>query len=159
MKKLKLYLETSVWNFLFADDAPEKKIATEAFFAEIERGGYSLFISDVVEREIVGAEPAKRKLLFDSIAYYQPYLLEVTEETRSLMRFYINNGLLSEKQSSDIAHLAVATVHEMEILTSWNMKHIVKRKTRAMVNALNQILGYRNMDICTPEEVVDYDIS
>jgi hypothetical protein len=45
MKRLKLYLETSVWNFLFADDAPDKKAATEKLFSEIENGKYAIFIS------------------------------------------------------------------------------------------------------------------
>lgn len=45
MKKLRLYLETSVWNFLFADDATEKKTATEKLFSEIGSGKYSIFIS------------------------------------------------------------------------------------------------------------------
>jgi hypothetical protein len=49
MRKPKLYLETSVWNFLFADDAPEKKKATEKFFSEVKAGKYEIFISETVE--------------------------------------------------------------------------------------------------------------
>lgn len=38
MRRLKLYLETSVWNFYFADDAPEKRDITRQFFEQIQRG-------------------------------------------------------------------------------------------------------------------------
>jgi len=52
---LKLYLETSVWNFLFADDAPEKRDITKAFFLEVEAGRYDIFVSEVVMAEIEDA--------------------------------------------------------------------------------------------------------
>ncbi|MEW5947577.1 MAG: hypothetical protein AB1742_15415 [bacterium] len=52
MKKLKLYIETSVWNFLFADDAPEEKAVTERLFKDVEAGKYDIFISETVNVEI-----------------------------------------------------------------------------------------------------------
>ncbi|MEW6187094.1 MAG: hypothetical protein AB1585_15280 [Thermodesulfobacteriota bacterium] len=52
MKRLQLYLETSVWNFYFADDAPEKKQITIAFFEKVKQGEYDIFISDAVITEI-----------------------------------------------------------------------------------------------------------
>jgi len=48
MRKLKLYLETSVWNFYFADDAPEKKEITLDFFNEIKKGKFDIYISKIV---------------------------------------------------------------------------------------------------------------
>ncbi len=60
MKKLKLYLETSVWNFYFADDAPEKKEITLPFFDEIKQGEYEIFISDMVIDEVLRAGLGKR---------------------------------------------------------------------------------------------------
>ncbi|MDH5684178.1 MAG: PIN domain nuclease, partial [candidate division WOR-3 bacterium] len=52
MKKLKLYLETSVWNFLLADDTPELQDITLKLFNEIAAGKYEIFISDLVITEI-----------------------------------------------------------------------------------------------------------
>ena len=52
MKKLKLYVETSVWSFLFDDENPEKKAATEQFFKEVESEKYEIFISETVIAEI-----------------------------------------------------------------------------------------------------------
>jgi hypothetical protein len=52
MRKPQLYLETSVWNFYFADDAPEKKEITRTFFKKIRHGEYETFISDAVIEEI-----------------------------------------------------------------------------------------------------------
>ena len=65
MKKLKLYLDTSIFNFAFADDAPKEKEITLKFFSEI--GGYEAYISEVTIEEINRTpEEAKRKQLFES---------------------------------------------------------------------------------------------
>ncbi len=157
MKKLRLYLETSVWNFLFADDAPEKKTATEKLFSEVESGKHLIFISEIVMREINDADVSKRKRLVSEIIKYEPVVLDEDSEVLALVQYYLDNQLLTEKQSADIGHVAVVTTNEIDILVSWNMRHIVKRKTKVMVNALNQIRGYRPIEICTPEEVIEND--
>lgn len=157
MRRLRLYLETSVWNFLFADDAPEKRATTELLFREIEKEKYFIFISNVVGQEIRRASQMKRKLLADVIERFAPSFLEDSDEARELVSLYIQNGLLSLNHAADLSHVAIATVNEIDMLVSWNMRHIVKHRTRTLVNAINQISGYRSIEICTPEEVVDYD--
>jgi predicted nucleic acid-binding protein len=80
MKKLKLYLETSVWNFYFADDAPEKKEVTLRFFEKIRQGNYEVFISEIVLDEIARASDEKVMLLSDLIREYQPVNLGIKKE-------------------------------------------------------------------------------
>jgi hypothetical protein len=154
MRKLKLYLETSVWNFLFVDDAPEKREVTEFLFQEIESGKYEIYISEIVIGEIDAASPLKQRMLLKAVNMYRPIALGVTDTSRILVQHYLRNEMLSEKQLADLGHVAVATISEMDMLVSWNMRHIVKRKTRIMVNALNQLYGYGPLEICTPEEVI-----
>jgi len=155
MNRPRLYLETSVWNFFLADDAPEKKKVTQELFVEIENGKYSIFISEIVENEIQNAFAEKRKRLVDIIEKYRPQSFEDTVESRRLVMRYIENGLLSEDHIADLLHIASATVNEIDILVSWNMKHLVKLKTRTITNAVNKLLGYRDIEICTPEEVIE----
>lgn len=157
MKRQRLYLETSIWNFLFADDAPDKKAITEKLFSEISQGKYSIYISELVMKEVNNAGEIKRRKLVGEIIKYDPIMLDDNLETADLVRFYLANNLLTENQLADVEHLAVATINEMDILVSWNMRHIVKRNTKIVVNALNQIKGYKPMDICTPEEVIEND--
>ena len=71
-KKLKIYLDTSVINFLFADDAPEKKETTHRFIEKIKQGEYEIFLSDVVIEEIGKAENKKKQLLLNIIKEYKP---------------------------------------------------------------------------------------
>jgi hypothetical protein len=157
MRKLKLYIETSVWDFLFADDAPEKRYITERLFKEIASGRYEIYISEVVEREIEKAPREIRKRLAGVIEKYQPFVLEDDPESRKLVYNYVENGLLSEGQLADLLHVGIGTINEMDIIVSWNLKHIVRMKTRTMVNEINHFCGYRGIEICTPKEVLEYD--
>ncbi|MEW5946737.1 MAG: hypothetical protein AB1742_11110 [bacterium] len=157
MKKLKLYVETSVWNFLFAEDAPDKRALTERLFEEIETGKYDIFISDVVEKELGNAPEEVENRLVGALKKYRPKMLEYSEESRGLVYYYIGNGLLSEEQLADLSHVALATENEIDILVSWNLKHIVRMKTKTMVNELNHLRGLRGIEICTPKEVLEYD--
>ena len=84
MRKLKLYIETSVWNFFFADDAPEKRDITRQFFASIEEGPYEIYISEVVIREISNAPEPKKTMLFNLVNKYNPAELEITQEANEL---------------------------------------------------------------------------
>lgn len=157
MRQLKLYIETSVWNFLYAEDSPEKKATTELFFREVEDRNHEIYISELVLDEFNNAPGWKQVLLKDAIDKYKPSVFDVHGITEHLVRNYLKYDLLSEKQLADLGHIAVATFYQMDVLVSWNMRHIVKRKTRIMANALNNLFGFRPIDIFTPEEVIYYD--
>jgi hypothetical protein len=157
MKKLKLYIETSVWGFLFADDDPEKKCVTEQFFKEIESGKYEIFISGVVKEEIRFASDEKRKMLYRLIEKYDPVLLEEDEEVQYLADMYVENGVLSRKHFNDLLHLAYASLNGMNALISWNQSHLVKMKTHDLGNATNRMHGYHEIQIRTPKEMIEIE--
>jgi predicted nucleic acid-binding protein len=134
MRKLKLYLETSVWNFCFAKDAPEKQAATLQFFEQVKHGAYDIFVSDMVFQEIDGASVRKRELLLRLIAEYQHQELEINEAVLQLTDQYLAQGVLPVSATADATHAAVATVYELDALISWNLKHLanLKRMEKSM---------------------------
>jgi hypothetical protein len=152
---MKLYLETSVWNFLLVDDAPEKAAFTEALFLEIDQGKYEIFISDKVQEEIEDAREEVRARIIVFLKRYLPKVLSEDDESRRLVKEYLREGMLAEKHVDDLIHLSIASVNEMDKLVSWNLRHLVKSKTRTMANAIYRLNGYRDIEICTPEEVVE----
>ena len=158
MRKLKIYVETSVWNFLFADDAPEKKDITKKFFGIVDANNYELYASDVVLAEIGDAPIEKREMLLGALAVNAPEILFISDDVKSVAEVYLQNGLLSSKQSNDILHLAFASVSGMDIILTWNMKHLVKRKTQIIVDGTNRMLGYRGLEIRTPGELMDDEL-
>jgi predicted nucleic acid-binding protein len=155
MKKLKLYIETSVWGFLFADDVPEKKAATERFFKEVESGKFEIFISEMVNAEIRDAPEFKRKLLHRMTEKYGAVMLEEEEEVFHLVEMYIRNGVLTSNHIDDLTHLAYASVNGMNALISWNQRHLVKMKTQDLGNSTNLAMGYHPVHIRTPKEVIE----
>ena len=156
LKKLSLYLETSVWNFVYADDAPEKRDATKAFFAEIRQGKYEISISGLVIFEIENAPGGKRRDLETLIRELGPVQLHRNEEVENLTQAYMEAKIAPEKAKPDMIHIAHAVVHNLDVIVSWNLKHIVRLKTKLLVNGINKALGYKEIEIVTPEEVLGY---
>ncbi|MBU0700056.1 hypothetical protein KKE26_01975 [bacterium] len=159
MKKPQLYLETSVWNFYFAIDAPEKMEITLRFFDKIKQGDYEIFISDVVIEEIGRADDDKKHLLLNIIAEYSPMRLIIKEEVAELAQKYISEGVLPANKIEDATHAAVATVFEMDALISWNLKHLSNLRKMELINGINMKEGYsKRLELITPMEVSDEEV-
>lgn len=157
-RRYKLYLETSVWNFLFAEDAVEKQRITKRFFAEIERGRYQIFISDLVITEIADTpQPQRRNQLEELIRTYEPMRLGWTEVIETLTQRYLRAQIVPKKYQEDAIHIAYAVAAGLDGVVSWNLKHIVKLKTKIMVNQINHSMGHPEIEIVTPEEVIEYE--
>ncbi len=159
MKKPQLYLETSVWNYYFADDAPEKRETTLRFFDKIRQGEYEIFISDIVVEEIGRADDSKKRSLLNIIAEYSPTRLIISEEVAELAQQYISEGALPASKIEDAMHAAVATVFEVDALISWNLKHLANLKKMELINAVNIKAGYfKRLELITPMEVSDEEV-
>lgn len=157
MKKLKVYLETTIFNFFYADDAPEKRDDTIMLFKEISSGKYEAYTSMSVIKELNRASEEKRKLMLDLITKYEVKVLEDVPDAEILADIYVKEGIIPIKYSTDGIHIALATVSDMDIILSWNFKHIVKRKTVIMANLVNNREGYSTIDIYSPSEVIEND--
>ncbi len=150
---LKLYLDTSVPNFLFAEDAKEKQKITEKLFSRDVRKQYKFYVSGVVIREIEKAPSEKKKLLMDTLHNIE--VIEFTEEAEQLAQKYLSKGALPKKSEEDARHVAIATVNNMDAVVSWNFKHLVNLRRIKSVNLVNEEMGYKHIEIISPEEVVN----
>jgi len=156
MRKLKIYLDTSVINFLFADDVPEKKDITKSLFEEIAQGKYEVYISELVIAEINKTKDEEKKSkLLKIIQKYQLKELPRSEEVYFLAEKYIESKIIPARFEEDAVHIAYAVVNDLDVLISWNMRHIVRLKTRWGVNSINKIEGYKEIEIVSPEEVIE----
>lgn len=157
MKRLKIYLETSVWNFLVAEDSAEKKRITERLFSEINEGKYEIFISDFVMDEILRASEHRKSLLLELIKRYGPERLTINQDSEYLANRYKESNIIPERFETDLFHISIAVVYNIDILVSWNMKHIVKYKTKVGVNTVNLAQDFKSIELLTPEELIDDD--
>lgn len=158
MRPLKLYLETSVWNFFFADDAPEKKEVTETFFSNLEISGFRIYASVVVVEEIERASEQRRNDLLKLIASHRPEILAIDPPVTDLATSYLRHGVLPESALLDAYHIAFASVHELDYLVSWNLRHIANVRRQEMAQAINLLNGYtKTIRLITPMEVSEYE--
>ena len=142
MKKLVLYLDTSVLNFLFADDAPEKRDITVEFFEGVKKAKYDVFISDAVVDEIAKAAPAKREMLLGAIRDFDIGFLEVTDEVVAFASRIVEAGVVPKAKTQDALHIAVAVCYGVDVLLSWNFKHLANINKERLVRALCLMEGY-----------------
>ena len=155
MRKLKLYLETSVWNFIFADDAPELRDLTLQFFGMVERQVYEIYISDLVIFEIGKASGKKREQLMGVIEKYKPIVLQSNPKVQELADRYLEAKIVPLKKKEDALHVAIATLEEMDAIISWNFEHLANLRKAEIFHAVSVINGYpRRVEISTPMEVL-----
>lgn len=151
---MRLYIDTSVINGLYIKDAPWMKEATKNFFTIARKNNYSIYASDFVIVEIERTtNPIKREKLLNAIKEHKLKKILTTEESEKLAQNYIENNIISRSYLPDALHIAIASVHKIPVLVSWNFRHIVRHKTRIGVNSVNKKYGYIQIDICSPEEV------
>jgi len=155
-KKLKIYLDTSVINFLFADDAPQFKDITLDFF-ENYLNVFDVYISQIVIDEINKTGDAdKRLVLIQSITNYNLELYNRINQTIvELAKNYIDFKIIPQNKFEDALHLAFASYYEFDILLSWNFKHLANINKQEKINSFNLNYGYRKpLLLLNPMEVV-----
>ncbi len=150
MKKLKVFLDTSVYSAMLDDRDLTRQKQTQDFWKNID--DYELFYSQINIEEIdaIVDEVIKNKL---KLFIKKGKRIEITNEVEALTKTYIKDGLIPEKYENDAILLALTTVHSLDILISWNFKHLVKRKTRIGVNLINLKERYKNIEILAPPEL------
>ncbi|MFQ5715296.1 MAG: type II toxin-antitoxin system VapC family toxin [Candidatus Scalinduaceae bacterium] len=154
-KKLKLYFDTSIFNFALADDVPKEKEVTQKLFDEVRKGRYEAYVSEVVIREVNRASEEKAKSLIDLINEIVSEELYVNDEVQELAKRYVTGGIIPERYEDDALHIAAASVNNLDAIISWNFAHIVKLKTKKEVVGVNAISGFKEIEIYSPWEVIE----
>lgn len=150
---MKIYIETSVPNFLISEqDSVEKQEITKKFFKDIVPK-HECFVSDIYILEVEDAPQEKQKQLLSIIPQYKLKVLEKTNKIEELARKYQQELDFPERYFNDLLHIATATIHNMDVIVSWNLTHIVKLKTIFAVEKINKRLKYSVPHIYTPEEI------
>ena len=83
--------------------------------------------------------------------------MEFDSECYELAYEYIKRGIIPSEYEDDPFHMAVASVNDLDAIISWNFKHIVKLKTKKEVSGINLLMGYKEIEIYSPREVIEND--
>ena len=149
MKQLRVYVDTSVIGGCFD---PEFAQWSNALLRDFEMGFFRPVLSKAIESEILSAPEQVREKYADLLALGAEFL-PITNEANELVERYMERGILNARFRGDMLHIALATVFDVDVLVSWNFKHIVKLQKIQLFNAVNLEQGYKAIQIYSPREV------
>ena len=146
-----LYLDTSVSSAYYDERAKERMEATIKFWKET-LPYYKVYVSEITVEELDDTkDESLRRKFRELIKDFKA--LKIKKSIRDLARAYIEEGIFPEKYFDDAIHVAMASFYEISYLVSWNYEHLVKVKTRKIVNSVNILEGFKEIEIVSPLEL------
>lgn len=152
MKKTSIYVDTSV---IGGCCDPEFQEWSNGLLGDFQAGKYLLFLSELTDAEIADAPQAVRDV-YSQFGSCSEERLILDVEAIDLASVYLSRGILTEKYQDDARHIAMATIAAVDLVVSWNFKHIVHFDKIQKFNAVNMEMGYKPIMIYSPREVTTY---
>ena len=153
MDKLKIYIDTSViggcFDYEFID-------ISNRLIETFKNGLFIPVVSDTVKKEIKNA-PSLVRTKYDEILTYNAIYLNKSNKAKNLVGEYLNKKIVTKKYEDDCYHIALATVNKIDVLVSWNFKHIVNEQKVLLFNFVNKSLNYDEIVIKDPKDFLGFD--
>ena len=147
---VRVYADTSVFGGCFDD---EYAAASHRFFERVRDGAFRLIVSDTTLLELTQAPEEVRRIL----ATLPPENVEhvkLSQAAEELRDAYIAQGVVGPASTRDAEHIAAATVADVDLVVSWNFRHIVHYEKISGYQGVNLLKGYRAVRIHSPSEVI-----
>ena len=149
--KRRIYIETTIPSFYHTLRTDVESVARmnwtrqwwETYASECD-----LATSLAVIEELSQSTSAKRQDRLDLLA--EMSLLAITDEIDAIARTYIDRLVMPRDPSGDALHLAVAAFHGVDILLTWNCKHLANVGKIGHIRKVNQELGLPTPELATP---------
>lgn len=152
----RLYLESTIPSYLVAGPSRDLLIAAHqqvtSDWWRTRQPGFEIYVSQFVLDEIAKGDPDLAKRRLDVVKGIP--LLEITEEVLGLATALVASRIIPKRAGTDAAHIALAAVHNLDFLLTWNCTHIANA---AIIRGIEQICRERGFEcpvICTPEELM-----
>jgi len=148
---MRIYVDTSVFGGCFDSEFESWSIR---LIEKFKIGKYKAVISEVTEAELEFAPKHVQEVLFD-IPKKHLEVVKLSDEAKNLATIYIKEKIVTLKSLSDTQHIAMATINQVDLLVSWNFKHIVNYDRIRLYNAVNLKQGYKILEIRNPRDLTD----
>lgn len=149
--KQSIYLETSVIGAYLDNGEPFRRDLTIRWW-EHEMSDYRTVISPLVVRELERVPEPHRTGYLKLVAPLEQ--VELSDEATILADGYISRGIFHRKYIADALHVALASVHKIDYLVTWNFGHLANVRRQARVRLFNTAAGFFVPMIVTPEFLV-----
>ena len=154
--KESIYFETTVVSYYTSKPSRDiivlahQEIIRQWWPKTIRR--YNVFISGVVIEEASSGDPGAAKRRLEELKDFPP--LELDDKVEEMAQVYMERLEIPEKSFRDATHLAVASVHNIDYLATWNCTHLANGKVIKKLMKINESFGIPPI-ICTPEELME----
>ena len=151
--KQRIYIDTSVVGGYFDEEFEEP---TRQLFDRLEKQEIIFVVSDLLDLELTFAPEKVKQLLHR----YSPDYFErvnLTEEAIELANAYITEKVVGKTSIEDCRHIALAALNKVDVLASWNFKHIVNLERIKGYNSVNMRKGYPILEIRSPKDLLRYE--
>ena len=152
MKRQRIYIDTSVIGGCFDEEFAQW---SRGLLHDFHRGRYKPIVSEIVADEVSSAPAEVRNSYIELLTLDHEYL-EITEEVSALAAHYQERNILSPRYYYDGVHIALATLARVDLLVSWNFRHIVHYDRIRLFNSVNIEQGYHPLQIYSPRQVTSY---
>jgi hypothetical protein len=146
-----------VFNYFFDLDR-KGHTDTVRLFEAIEAGRHKGYTSGYTIYELRKAIEPKRSKMLTLIEKYDITVLDIEDESDRMADLYIQGGAVPPAYRLDGAHIAIASIHGLDCVLSYNFRHINRLTTKRLVEKINHAEGYGGIVICTAKEVLDDEI-
>ena len=146
----RFYFDTSVFGGLFDSEFEEE---TVLLFEKVTLGQIRCIYSNLTESELTNA-PERVGDYFVNIPENCKEKILVTPDALILAQTYIEEKVVGETSLDDCIHIATATLHKVDMLVSWNFKHIVNLSRIRQYNSVNIKKGYSFVEIRSPRDII-----
>ena len=147
----RIYIDTSVVYGALSQKFGQD---TKPFWNAFQRGEIVIIASDVLKEELERS-PQSVRGFFATLPESRIEWVASTLESNRLSAQYIAENVVGQSSINDCKHIALATIHHVDVLVSWNFKHIVNDDRIRGYNSVNMKLGYSQINIRTPYEVIN----
>ena len=151
--KQRVYIDTSVIGGCFDQEFEEW---SNKLFNDFISGIRIAVISDITLDELSDA-PQKVQDNFNRIPDESLEILTSDSDSIDLANNYVSEKAVSQRFYEDALHIAIATINQVNVLASWNFKHIVNLDRIRLYNSVNLKSGYSILEIRSPREILNFE--
>ncbi len=151
--KQRFYFDTSVFGGVYDIEFEEE---TLQLFERVKLGKIVCVYSDLTETELIKA-PQNVKKYFRELPKENTERVIVNGEIIELATKYLEEKVVGKTSFDDCIHIATATLNKVDMLVSWNFKHIVNIYRIRGYNSINIKMNYSSLEIRSPKEILEYE--
>lgn len=149
----RIYVDTSVVGGCLDQ---EFEVHSTLLFNRFRGESDILVLSDLTLAELQAAPDRVRGVL-ETVPTHVIEQVVFNEDASDLAEHYIASGIIGAANLADAQHIATATVSRVNVLVSWNFKHIVNLERIRGYNSVNLRLGHPLLEIRTPQEILTHE--